>query len=245
VRNAAALLAPLLLALPACAAAPKPYDYGPFLDHMPLSVLVLPPLNESPEVGASYCLLAAMPRALAERGYYVFPPAVVDALLKENGLPGPGEMHQVPVQRLAEVTGADAVLYLTIRQWGTRYVVIDSSTILSVEGRLVDARSGTEIWSGTAGVADSSSSGRHDNLASLLVAALVTQVVHTAADRAHELAPAAAGGLVGSPGRGFLLGPRHAGFEVDQGARREERARLAAASGAEAPARAGEAVPRP
>ena len=103
------LIAVLLPALAACTSV-EPYDYSAYHQHMPRSVLVLPPLDNSMEVDAGYAYLSTVTEPLAERGYYVFPVAVVDRMLRDNGLPGAGEMHQVPLSRLGEVFGADAVL---------------------------------------------------------------------------------------------------------------------------------------
>ena len=147
----AAFSAPLLAAFVSASAActtPAPFDYTLFHEHQPRTVLVLPPLDNSMEVDAAYTYLSTVTRPLAERGYYVFPVAVVDRMLRDNGLPGPGEMHQVPLQRLGEVFGADAVLYITLDNWGTSYHVIDSSTEVTADARLVDVASGTEIWRG-------------------------------------------------------------------------------------------------
>src|SRR5262249_17607729 len=84
----------IALALLTGCATPTPYDYTNYREHPPRSILVLPPLNESTAVGATYSYLSTVTRPLAEMGYYVFPVAVVDQFLKENGLPSAGEMHQ-------------------------------------------------------------------------------------------------------------------------------------------------------
>lgn len=217
-RPAAAICALPLLAA-ACAATPAPYDYDPYLAHMPRSILVLPPLNESPEVEAPYSFLSTVSQPIGERGYYVFPVAVVDELLKQNGCPTPGEMHRVPLAKLREVFGADAVLYLTVKQWGTAYRVIDSVTTVTVEGRLVDAATGTQIWSGTSSVIDSSAQGQRD-LISMLVTAVATQVVSAAGDPSHDIAPAVSLDLTSNADHGLLLGPLDEGFAEDQRKRR-------------------------
>src|SRR5262245_6417390 len=80
------------LLAPGCVTAP--YDYTNYRLHPPRSIVVLPPLNQSTAVEATYGYLTTVTRPLAERGYYVFPIAVVDQFLKENGLPSAGEMHQ-------------------------------------------------------------------------------------------------------------------------------------------------------
>jgi hypothetical protein len=215
-RRAAPLLA--LAALPACVTA-VPYDYGPFLAHQPHSILVLPPLNQSPEVQASYSYLSTVTAPLAERGYYVFPVALVDELMRQNGCPTPVEMHQVPPGKLREVFGADAVLYLTVKQWGTSYVVLDSVTTVTVDARLVDLRSEEPFWSKTAVAARHSSEGGSDPFA-MALAALINQIITSGGDPSHDLAPAVNASLVGDPRDGMLLGPRHSAFAADQAKRR-------------------------
>ena len=82
-----------ILLVQGCATATvKPFDYSAYLAHMPRSILVLPPTNESTEVMAPYIYLSTVTRPLAEQGYYVFPVAVIDSMMKENGLSSPEEM---------------------------------------------------------------------------------------------------------------------------------------------------------
>ena len=216
----------------------QPYDYGPYLEHMPRSIVVLPPVNDSVEPLAPYNYLSTVSAPLAERGYYVFPVAVVDELLKQNGLPTPAEMHTADLAKLHEVIGADAVLYLHVKDWGTSYQVIDSSTKVSVEGRLVDARTGITLWQGTHLAVQSSSQGQSNAIA-MLVTALVSQIVSTESDSAHSLAGPATVQWIGAKGHGLLLGPRHPDFDkqVDE----MKQAPVSAPS----PSAAGSAEPAP
>jgi len=204
--NARALfLATALAGLCACETTP-PYDYTLFHAHQPRSILVLPPLDNTPEVDAAYAYLSTVTRPLAERGYYVFPVAVVDRMLRDNGLPGPGEMHEVPLARLGEVFGADAVLYITLEDWGTSYRVIDSATEVSAEAHLVDVASGVEIWRGNASAVQSSSSGQN-SIVGALVGALVNQVMTSVVDPSLDLARDCNAGLFCNDHDGLLYGP--------------------------------------
>src|SRR5215813_13108465 len=106
--------------------ATKPYDYTNYRAYPPRSILVLPPLNESTDVAGTYSYLSTVTYPVAEMGYYVFPVAVVDHFFKENGMPTAGEMHQAPLNKIREIIGADAVLYITLKQYGTKYEVITS-----------------------------------------------------------------------------------------------------------------------
>lgn len=209
----AAALALASCALVSCATV-EPYDYTLFHAHQPRSVLVLPPLDNSMEVDATYAYLSTVTVPLAERGYYVFPVAVVDRMLRDNGLPGPGEMHQVPLTRLGEIFGADAVLYITLHDWGTAYRVLDSATEVTAEGSLVDVASGTEIWHGKHTAVYSSSSGAN-SISEMLVGAIVNQIMSSVVDRSLDVARECNAGLFCNDHDGLLLGPRHEDFGED------------------------------
>jgi hypothetical protein len=193
------------LALAGCAT-PKAYDYTAFRQHPPRSILVLPPLNQSTAVEGTYSYLSTVSMPLAERGYYVFPVAVIDQLMKENGLPTAGEMHEVAPAKLAEITGADAVLYIVLHKYGSKFLLVGTTTTVEVSARLVDARSGTLIWSGKA-LAQQSSNANSGNLIADLIGAAITQIVNSKTDRGHEVSRMANAQLFGSPKQELPPGP--------------------------------------
>ena len=186
---------------------------------------MLPPLNESPEVLAPYSYLSTVSLPIAEQGYYIFPVAVVDAFLKENGMPTPGEMHQIPLSKVRSVFGADAILYVVIKEWGTEYQVINSKTTVVAQGRMVDVDTGTVIWTATTVVRDDSSSGQ-DNIIAMLISALIGQIVNTTFDHAHSLCHRANASMVYDDHHGFLCGLRNPRHEEDQIRRRQDQQTL-------------------
>ncbi len=127
-------------------AEPAMTDYSAFIRHMPRSILVLPPVNSTASVRAPDLYLSTVTRPLAEQGYYVFPIAVVDRLMKDNGAPTPGDMHRVLLRKLQEIFGADAVLYVEIEKWTTSYIGIATSTEVRISYRLVDVGTGETLW---------------------------------------------------------------------------------------------------
>ena len=181
-----------------------PKDYTEFRKSNPRSILVLPPLNESTDVNATYSLLTTTTHPLAELGYYVMPVAVVDQFLKENGLTVPGEMHQAPLAKLREVFGADAVMYITIQQYGSKYQVFASNTMVVAKARLVDCRNGVTLWEGQVQAVANGQSG--------LLEALLTQVLNKLTDQAHMVATMASYQLFLTPTQGLPKGPRHPEF---------------------------------
>jgi len=197
----------LALALTLAGCATKPYDYTNFRAHPPRSILVLPPLNESTAVEGTYGYYSTVTKPLAEMGYYVFPVVVVDQFMKENGLPTAGEMHQAPLNKIRDIFGADAVLYATLKQYGTKYQVINSATIVSVQAKLVDTQTGLTLWDGTATAQENS--GGSGNIFVDLIAAAVSQAVSTSADEAHNTSSMANTMLLTPKDHGLLYGPYH------------------------------------
>lgn len=199
------LLLPLLLVFIAGCATTTPFDYSSFRNHRPRSILVLPPLNQTTDVNAPYTYLSTITRPLTECGYYVFPVAVVDAYMKENGLPSPEEMHGVALDKIRNIIGADAVLYVTIEEWGQKYIVVQSITTIKAKARLIDTASGEVIWQGTQAVSQGSGGGG-DPIAMLITAA-VTQMINTMVDYTHDLSRVANHTMIYDANQGFLAGP--------------------------------------
>jgi hypothetical protein len=209
-----ALLSALVFSFTGCATNQAPPDYGAYRSHMPRSVLVLPPTNDSIEVNASYVYLSTITRPLAEAGYYVFPVAVVDNYMKENGLPTPNEMSAVPLEKIRKVFGADAVLYVHIEDWGQKYTVLASTTIVKARAKLVDVRTGAVLWEGTAQAAQGSGDGG-GGLVGQMIAAVVDQVLQSTTDRAHVLSGMANHGMILNTHNGLLLGPYNVDYATD------------------------------
>jgi hypothetical protein len=183
------------------------YDYTRFRQAKPRSILVLPPINESTDVMGTYGYLTTVTQPLSEMGYYVFPVEVIDRFLKENGMPTAGEMQQIPLGKAREILGADAVMYITLKQYGSQYQLISTSTTVWVNAKLVDARTGDTLWDGTAMAKETPQSS--GNFIADIVAAAVTQAINKKTDAAHNVSKTANARLFAAPGRGVMFGPYH------------------------------------
>ena len=190
------------------------YDYTAFKESRPKSILVLPPVNNSPEVGAGYGFLAQTTFPLAERGYYVFPVALVDETLKQNGVTVANDAHAISLKKLQEVFGADSILYITIENYGTTYKVIASDTRVTANAKLIDGRTGTLLWEGRATASSTENSNNNNGLLGILIGSLVEQVIASATDRSYDVAGIASQRLLGAGGQnGLLHGPRSPNYE--------------------------------
>ena len=207
----ASLLSLLAIALlSGCASKPQNYDYSAFQKARPKTLLVMPPVNDSPDIKATPGVWAQATRPLAEAGYYVYPVTLVDETFRQNGVDTANDAQDVPYGKLREFFGADAAVYLRVKKYGTSYAVITSDTRVEVEARILDLRSGAVLWEGKAAASSAEQQQQSQGgLIGLLVAAVVHQIVGTATDAAFNYAGIANARLLAAPRfNGVLPGPR-------------------------------------
>ena len=216
VRSVKLLAGALALALLGGCVSPKTVDYSAYKQSRPKTILVLPPLNNSPDVKATYSMLSQVTFPLAEAGYYVLPIALVDETFRQNGLTTPADIHQAPANKLQEIFGADAALYITVSEYGTSYMLIASDTVVTASAKLVDLRTGTTLWTGTARASSEESGGGGGGLVGMLITAAVKQIVNSSTDAGHPVAGITSVRLLsaGQPA-GLLYGPRSPKYGTD------------------------------
>ncbi|MCE4057168.1 DUF799 domain-containing protein [Pseudomonas sp. Au-Pse12] len=211
------LLGLLTVSLLVGCAAPKTVDYSAYKQARPKSILVLPPLNESPDVKATYSMLSQVTFPLAEAGYYVMPIAVVDETFRHNGLTNPADIHGLSPAKLNEIFGADAGLYITVKEYGTSYMLISSETVVTASATLVDLKTGTTLWTGSARASsEEGNNGNNGGLVGMLITAAVKQIINTSTDAGHPIAGITSQRLLSAGQRtGLLYGPRSPKYGTD------------------------------
>ena len=202
--------------LAACANQQNNVDYTAYKQSKPRSILVLPPVNSSPDVNASVSLLSTATIPLAEAGYYVMPVALVSETFKQNGITEASEAQKVSLNKLHEIFGADAALYLDITKYGASYHILNSVVEVEASAKLIDLRSGAELWQGKVYATDAQNNSNNNGLVGLLVTAVVKQIAHNIADDSHTVAAQANARLLsaGHPGS-VLYGPYHPKYGTD------------------------------
>ena len=147
---------------------------------------------------------------VAEAGYYVFPIAVVDTMFKENGVTNGFDAQAIAPQKLKEIFGADAALYLKVKEYGSKYQVIQTVATVAVEAKLVDLKTGALLWEGEEKLQQANNNS-NAGLVGILVGALVDQISNHLSDRAYMLSGTVSSQLY-TPNmnqqKGLLFGPR-------------------------------------
>lgn len=200
-----------------CATAPA-FDYTAYKESRPRSILVLPPLNSTTEVYAPYSVLSQATFPLAESGYYVLPVSLVTETFRENGMTQPAEMHGASSEKLRQIFGADAALYVNISNYGSSFQLVNSVTVVTADAKLVDLKTGKQLWTGSASA--SSEEGQNNQqqggLAVLLITAILKQVVASTTDQSHTIAGITANRLMSAGLKnGLLYGPRSPNYGKD------------------------------
>jgi len=210
-------LSGLALLASGCVTMPT-YDYTAYRASRPASILVLPPTNAATEITASDSVLAQATLPLAESGYYVLPVALVDETFRQNGLTNADEIAAVPPAKLREIFGADAALYINVKEFGSYYIVIGSDTVASADARLIDLKSGALLWEGKAKASASErrAAAGAGGIIGILVSAIVFQILDDSTNAGHTEAGFMNQRLLGA-GRpaGLLYGPRSPKYQQD------------------------------
>ena len=211
------LLLGALAVLSGCAVTqPTPYDYTAFRESKPASIVILPPVNKSPDIKASYSVLSQLSQPLGEAGYYVLPVALVNETFKQNGLTSPEDIQQAPPAKVREIFGADAALYVEVSRYGTSYQVIRSETAVAASAKLVDLRTGALLWEGSAAASTAEQQQNNQGgLVGMLVSAVINQIADSLTDRGHQMAGIAGYRLLTVRPNGMLYGPHSPQYQKD------------------------------
>lgn len=216
IRSGLICLSVMLLAT-GCVAPVKQIDLSAFKQSRPKTILVLPPLNDSPDVKATYSMLSQLTYPLGEAGYYVLPVALVDETLKKNGLTSARDIHDIAPAKLQKIFGADAALYVNVKKYGAIYSVFNSAVVVTAQAKLIDLRTGDALWNGSA---TASSNEGNDSagggLIGMLVTAAITQIANNITDESFVVAGVTSQRLLSTnKPNGLLYGPHSPKYGTD------------------------------
>ena len=112
----------------------------------PLSILVLPPINESTAADAKEYYITTIAEPLSLAGYYVFPIEIVNEVLKQEGIYDTELIVDLDASKFRKYFGADAVLFTKIIAWNTSYYVVGGNVKVHIAFDLVSTKTGESLW---------------------------------------------------------------------------------------------------
>jgi hypothetical protein len=175
----------LLLILTGCQTSKKGEAFPAMYAEKPVSLLVVPSINQSTAADAPDLYSATITVPLANAGFYVLPIAITEKILQSEGLSEGMMFKDIPPQKFSEFLGSDAVLYVTIEKWDTNYYVLGGDVTVKINYILKSSKTGQNLWNFNQQIVLDTSSQDSDasfGLAGLLVKAIVTAVQTAAQD---------------------------------------------------------------
>lgn len=112
--------------------------YGAMYSEKPTTILIMPPINRSTKVEAKEIFYSSLTTPLTLKGYYVLPPMLTMAILKEESAYDSEMFIERSARKFGEVFGADAVLFTTIHSWNK--TTIASQINVTIEYLLKSAK---------------------------------------------------------------------------------------------------------
>ena len=101
-------------------------QYAAMYNDMPVTILVMPPINNTSNVEAKDLLYTSISRPLAEAGYYVISPLLAMDVLKAESAYDAELFIDKPLTMFRDYFGADAVVFSQIDDWTKRGFGIDT-----------------------------------------------------------------------------------------------------------------------
>ena len=136
-------------------------QYAKMYEEKPVTLLVMPPINNSSNVEAKDLLYTSISRPLIEAGYYVISPLLAMDVLKAESAYDAELFFDAPLESFNRFFGADAVVFSVIETWakkGTgietkiRYVIKSATSNEILFDRSCDLYLDLSVDSGTGGL---------------------------------------------------------------------------------------------
>ena len=121
---------------------PAMYD-----DRKPLSVLVIPAINNSTAAEATDFFNVTITEPLSNVGYYTMPVEIVKDIFQQEGIVDSTMIKGLPTSIFKKNFGADAVLFVTINKWDKQYIVLAGNVSVSMDYVMLSTETSEVIWS--------------------------------------------------------------------------------------------------
>lgn len=136
----------ILALLAACAAGAQHSLVPDYKSRLPRSIAVLPVLNETVNLKAPEAFRPLIQQKASIKGYETTSISVIDKRLFEKGIHEAGQVNSLTPQELGKLLGVDALLYTTVTEFSTTYLVAYASITVGARFELKDAKTGEKLW---------------------------------------------------------------------------------------------------
>lgn len=139
----------LLIGLTGCAQISRTNlleTYPKMYSDPPLTILILPPVNNTTAADAKEYFSCSLSEALGLRGYHPLPVEAVFGLLRDEGLYDAENINPAVLANLNKHFGADAVLYSNINKWDKSWFLTSGTLTIDSEFALLSTSNADTLW---------------------------------------------------------------------------------------------------
>lgn len=111
------VLVPLLFASCATQKLTKGTQYSKMYEENPVSIVIMPPINQTQHVEAKDYFYTTMYMPLCEMGYYVFSPTLTMEMFQSESAYDAEQFIEGDLSQFRNVLGADAAMFTIIKSW--------------------------------------------------------------------------------------------------------------------------------
>jgi len=136
----------LTLLMVSCAVGPRHSLVPDYKARSLRSIAVLPVLNETVSLKAPEIFRPMLYQKVSLKGYETPSISTTDGRLLEKEIREAGQINTLTPQELGKLLGVDALLYATITEFSTTYLLAYASMTVGARFELKDAKTGERLW---------------------------------------------------------------------------------------------------
>ena len=110
------------------------------------SIAVLPVLNETASLRAPEVVRPILLNKLSVKGYETPALSFIDGRLLGKEIREAGQIHTLTPHELGKLLGVDALLYATVTEFSTTYLLAYASMTVGARFEIKDAKTGEKVW---------------------------------------------------------------------------------------------------
>lgn len=153
-------------------------QYPAMYEEKPLTIAIMPPINQTTHAEAKDYFYTTMYRPLCEKGYYVFSPYLTMEMFQQESAYDAEQFIDADLSIFQKVLGADAAMFTIIKDW--RRNNVGGVLTVNVEYRLRSTKTGQILYQKEGKIkVDTSVNGGNGGLGALV--GLIATAVNTAA----------------------------------------------------------------
>lgn len=167
-------LALAVITLASCGTATKTLSeqYPAMYEEKPLSIAIMPPINQTTHAEAKDYFYTTMYMPLCEKGYYVYSPYLTMEMFQQESAYDAENFIEGDLSQFRNVLGADAVMFTIIKKWKRNN--IGGTISVDIEYILRSTKTGQTLYSHEGDIKLDTSVDSGNGLLSILATAINT-----------------------------------------------------------------------